>query len=154
MRKRFSNTMFLAVVVVIGFAWALAGLSAYSAWAGIPAVLALTRLLRRIGGERNWTAIQGALSEYEEIIGGRRWVGKDAEVLASDRLDDPTEEGPVRFEHICRTTNGAWFLFDVAATHGRIVGCNLRPCDEATAQSRLRRHQEAYVRCFGQPTIA
>lgn len=149
-----SNKTFLTSVVIIGFALAFAGLSVYSVMAGVIALIALYRLLRCIEGERNWTAIQGALADYEAIIGGALWVGKDAEVLASDRVDDPTKPGPICCEQICRTKNGAWFIFYVTVTHSRVIARDLRPCDEATARRRLQRHKEVYVRCFGQPTAA
>lgn len=154
MQKLIRNKMFLASTVVIGFALAFAGLSGYSAAAGLLALFALLKLLRVHESERNWQAIKGALDDYEEIIGGQLWRSSDADVLASDRVDDPTQSGPVRFEHICRTKHGAWFLLQVSVIHGRIVDRSLQPCDEATAKRRLQKHQDVYVRCFGLPTTA
>lgn len=117
-------------------------------------LIVIFKMLRKLEGAQNWKAIQAALSDYEEIINGKNWVGKDAEVLASDRDDDPTKSGPVRFVQVCRTKNGAWFLFQVAVIHGRLVDRCITPCDEAEAKSRLRHHRDIYVRLFGQPTIA
>lgn len=154
MNNPINNKPILLSVVIAGFAWALLGHGVSATIAGVLGLLALLRWLRRMEGERNWNAVQGALVGYEEIIAGLLWSGKDAEILASDRVDDPREAGPVCFEHICRTKNGSWFLFFVAVTQGRIVDRSLKPCDEATAKRRLERHQDIYVRCFGQPTTA
>lgn len=109
---------------------------------------------RKLEGERNWKAIQGALDDYEELISGYRWIGKEAEILASDRVDERNKPGPVEFEHICRTKNGTWFVFYVAVTRGRVVGRSLRPCNERQARARLENHPEVYVRVFGQPEAA
>lgn len=122
--------------------------------AGIAAVFSLMWLRRQLEGKRNRAAIQGALADFEEIIGGALWRGRDADVLASDRLDNLKEPGPVRYEHICRTKLGAWFIFVVEVHSGRILFRELYPCDEATAKLRLQRHPLAYVRCFGQPAVA
>lgn len=154
MKNLLSNKTFLLAVAIAGFAWAFIGQSAAAAWAGVIALFAVLQWMRQVEGERNWAAIQGALADYEEIIGGQLWSGKDAEVLASDRVDDPTRSGPVRFEHICRTKNGAWFLFEVAVIQGRLIDRDLSPIDEATAKLRLQSHQDAYIRCFGHPTAA
>lgn len=154
MMKLTRNKALLTVIAIIGFAFAFAGLPGYSIVAGVLASLALFRIFRCLEGERNWSAIQGALNDYAEIIDGQLWVGKDAEVLASDRVDDPKERGLVCFEHICRTKKGAWFMFHAAVTHGRLIDRSIRPCDEATAKYRLQRHKEVYVRCFGRPTNA
>lgn len=154
MKNLLSNKTFLLGVAITGFAWVFIGQTAYSAWAGVIALFALLRWMQRVEGEKNWKTIQTALANYEEISGGQLWCGKNAEVLASDRVDDSTKSGPVRFEHICRTKNGAWFLFHVAVTHGRLVDRDLTPIDEATARLRLQPHRDAYIRCFGQPTAA
>jgi len=154
MRKLTNNKTFLLAVAIAGIAYAFIGHGVYASWSIVLAVLALYRWSRLIEGERNWKAIYGALTDYEEIIGGQLWIGRDAEILASDRLDDQRKSGPVCFEHICRTKNGAWFLFEVSVMHGRVIERRLEPCDEAKAKGRLRRHQDVYVRCFGQPTAA
>lgn len=154
MKNLLSNKTFLLAVAIVGFALAFIAQAAYAAWAGVVAMFALLRWMRQVEGEKNWKIIEGALAKYEVIIGGQLWNGKDAEVLASDRLDNPRQSGPVRFEHICRTKNGAWFLFQVAVTHGRLVDIDLTPIDEATARLRLQSHRDVYIRCFGQPIAA
>lgn len=112
------------------------------------------KLLRLYDGERNWEAVQSALSDYEEIVSGSLWIGKQAEVLACDRVDNPRDSGPVRFEQICRTGNGQWFLFHVAVLHGRVLERNLTPLDKDHARLRLEGHKDVYVRYFGEPSVA
>jgi hypothetical protein len=111
-------------------------------------------LLRDLSGRQNWAAIQRALREYDEIIAGARWIGSNAEVLASDRVDAARVPGPVRFELLCRTSKGAWFVFHVAVSHGRVVERGLTPCDERQAKIRLQNHRDVYIRCFGEPQSA
>lgn len=115
----------------------------------------LFRLSNRIAGERNHDAIfKRALENYEEVINGRLWTTKGAEIIASDRCDHPRDTGPVKYEHICRTSNGSWFIFRVEAIHGRIVLRTLKPCDQTEVKWHLESHPDAYARIFGQPTAA
>jgi len=157
MKLSLRNKKMLAAITTIGLAGLFFTKFPFAVGAGIISLGALLRLLRITEGERNWKTIQNVqsvLADYEEIIDGQLWFGKDAEILASDRVDNPREPGPVVFEYICRTKNGAWFVFDLGVISGRVVHYNLNPCDEATAKKRLQRHKDVFVRCFGQPTNA
>ncbi len=145
---------FAGVLILIGSLWNQGAAAALlPIW--FLAVIILFRLINRIEGERNHDAVfKRALEDYEEIIDGRLWSTKGAEIVASDRCDHPRATGPVKYEHICRTINGSWFIFRVEAKHGRIVLCKLTPCNETEAKWRLESHHNAYVRFFGQPTSA
>jgi hypothetical protein len=154
MKKLIDNQAFLGATALVGFAMSYLTSFPFSAISGVIAVFSLLRLMRRREGQRNWAAIINSMADFEEIIGGQLWTGREAEILASDRVDSPSEPGPIRYEHICRTKQGAWFIFEVAVSMGRVVYRELRPCDEATAQYRLERHRTAYVRCFGAPKAA
>lgn len=101
--------------------------------------------------DRNQKAIDSVLADYEEIIGGQLWIGKDSEVIA---VNKPRESDISCVELVCRTKNGSWFLFEVYVAHGRVVDRSLHPCDEATVKERLARHREIYVRYFGEPAVA
>jgi hypothetical protein len=153
MRQLFDNKLYLSTVVIVGGAVTVKGSGLIALFACLTALLALLRLIRVVESQRNWGAIQHALQGVNEFIAGQRWVGNESEILASDRLDDPAGPGPVRFEHICRTRAGSWFLLEVQVKMGCVLHRALRPCDEATARDRLQRHQAAYVRCFGQPAV-
>ncbi|NJD07947.1 MAG: hypothetical protein FIA97_15845 [Methylococcaceae bacterium] len=120
----------------------------------ILSALAIAFKIDRIFGRKNWIAINTALDDYEEIIDGKLWIGRNAVALASERLDNPSESGPIRYEHICQMQSGAWFLFTVEVTQGIVISRSIRPCDETAVKARLQRHKDVYIRCFGQPTIA
>ena len=155
---KLNKTMIWAAVAATGLALIALGPKFGSVAMIFPGIVALLLgagwLLRDLSGRQNSAAIQRALREYDEIVGGVRWIGSVAEVLASDRVDVAREPGPVRFEQVCRTPKGAWFIFNVSVAHGRIVDRNLTPCDERQAKNRLQRHRDVYVRCFGEPESA
>jgi len=157
MKLLFSNKKVLVAVAIIGFACVFFVKGSFTLFAGIIGFFALFRLLRITESERNWNTIQNVqsiLTDYEEIIDGQLWSVKDCEILAMDRVDNPRESGPVVFQCICRTENGAWFLYEVGVICGRVVHTSLNQCNEDTAKSRLQRHKDVYVRCFGQPVNA
>jgi hypothetical protein len=154
MRQLIENKVYLSAVVIFCGAVTIKDSGLIALFACVIALLALMHLMRVVKSERNWAVAHHALEGVDEFIAGQRWVGNESEILASDHLDDPAGLGCIRFEHICRTRAGAWFLFEVQVKMGRVLHRALRPCDEVTARARLQRHQAAYVRCFGQPTVA
>jgi hypothetical protein len=154
MKKLLTNKAFLIAVSIVGIILACLMRNLFAVIPAVAGISALMRLVRTIEGQRNWTALNNALDDYEEIIGGQLWSGRDAEILASDRLDNPREPGAIRYEHICRTSSGAWFIFKVDVAMGRVLFREAHPCDDAVAKQRLERHQSAYVRCFGKPATA
>jgi hypothetical protein len=153
-RKLLDRKIALGVITVACFITAYLVGNPYAAFLIFAGLFPFVRLMRRIESERNWKLIHNCLSNFEAIIGGKLWCGRDAEIVASDRLDIPSEPGPIRFEHICRTKSGSWFTFMVEVYRGRVVFCELYPCDEMTARYRLERHQLAYIRYFGEPSLA
>lgn len=154
MKTLLNSKAVLALAAIAGFAAAYSANGPYAAVGGFVALASLVQLARRREAERNWAASRNALLGYQEILAGRLWTGGDAEILASDRLDNPQEPGPIRYEHICRTKSGSWFIFLVEVAMGRVVFRELYPCDETTAKQRLECHEAVYIRCFGSPAIA
>ena len=157
MNKLIGNTWFLIVIMLTCFTVTSMMINPLSIISGVAGLVAFCNLMINIitqSEKSDWETIKGSLTNYEAIVGGRIWKGSDSELLASDRADNPREPGPIRYEHICRTKSGSWFIFEVAVQMGQVVYRELRPCDEATARSRLERHQAAYVRCFGHPSVA
>lgn len=153
MKTLISSKLFLTVVVAIGIAGVVNGSTGYKQFSLLLAALALLQLLKLGAAERNRRAIEKAFATYEEVVDGQLFVVRDAEVLACDRCDTPRDHAPLRYEYVCRTRRGQWFLFDVAVLHGRIVS-RVEPCDEHVARLRLQRHHEAYAKCFGVLPVA
>lgn len=129
-----SLTSFLALLVLV-----LVCLTSYLRW------------FRLVEGDLNWEASLRVLRQYEEIIAGRLWRGKDVTIVATERTTPATEPGPVGLAHICRTQSGVWFLFEVRVSFGRISWQELRYLSDEKARDRLQRHKRAYCTWFGVP---
>jgi len=154
MKSLINSKLFLTVVVAIGIVGVAQGSTGYKQLSLLFAALAFLRLLKLGAAERNRSAIEKAFATHEEVVGGQLFVVRDAEVLACDRCDTPRDHDLLRYEYVCRTRGGQWFLFCVAVSHGRVVSQGLETCDERVARLRLQRHREAYVKCFGLPPVA
>lgn len=155
--KPFQNKSMLSVALVCCAAGLYFGQGYIVSGSTVVGLFVLYRLMRRIEADRNYALIfKQAFEDYEEIIGGRLWVTKAAEIIASDRVDDYLSRapGPIEFEHVCRTGNDSWFIFRVSVSNGRIISRTLQPCELNDVKWRLERHPDAYVRLFGQPAAA
>lgn len=101
-------------------------------------------------------AIQAGLANYEVIVNGVLYIGKDAKTLATNCTDLSFDGSSVTKceEHICRAKNGAYFIFHAEASNGAVVDMFITPCSEEEIKHRLEPHVQVYIDNFGRPDEA
>lgn len=119
----------------------------------LPAAIWLVHQLEK---DRNLMAIESALPLLNGIYAGRLYVGKNAEVVESRRLDDPRVAGPIIIEQLCKTKSGQWFRFrfSTKSFSGIPFNFDVAPCDEMDARLWLEKYPDVYRKIFGNPEIA
>lgn len=113
-------------------------------------------LFKDLEYRRNIKAIESALPMLDGIYGGRHYVGKNTEVVASKRIDDPRKSGPLVVEQLCKTDAGNWFKFrfSTKTLSGVPYDFDVAPCEENEAKLWLETKPEVYRKLFGNPEAA
>lgn len=113
-------------------------------------------LFKDLEYRRNIKAIESALPLLDGIYGGRHYVGKNAEVVKSKRIDNPRVAGPLTIEQLCKTKSGQWFRFrfSTRTMSGVPYDFDVAPCEEVEAKCWLEKWPDVYRKIFGDPEAA
>lgn len=156
MSKQRVIAMMVLLLGCVGFA---IGTPATAIPGGLATVIAGVWILKNKHATRNRFALESVLPQIDVIIGGRRFIGTESEMITSRRWDDPAEaKTPLDIEQLCRTNNGAWFSvrFQTRSGSGRTQNVKVTPLDEDQARTWLEQTNDSalYERFFGEAVIA
>lgn len=103
-----------AVSLLLGIAGLASQQFVIGAVFAVPAALYLRR--RAIEG-RHQKAVTTALKDVDVVIRGRQICGRTSEVVGTRQVETESKASDVRrFEQLCRTVHGSWFLLTFSTT--------------------------------------
>jgi len=119
-----------------------------------PTSLIIVLMLDRRTAQRDLHALTGALASVDTIVGGRRFVGRES-LLVETRMVSG-DRRILRFDQICRTNKGQWFLLRGESIRGS--GCSavkeVEALTEPEARAWFAHKPEKYRELFGAPELA
>lgn len=146
----YANSFLLALMFAAASKW-------LDGWMGfVSLVIGLIFLfigMEKLSTKRNGKAIREALSTLDEVYGGLRFIGKEAEVISTIRLDDRRSPGPLAMEQLCRTHKGQWFTITFEIKNGTGIAYGLR-ITETMSENEAKKwllmfDQDVYKSMFG-----
>lgn len=124
----------------------------------IGGLIALNLYTSRWAQRRNINIVNSAISLLDGIYGGCRYIGKEAEVVTTLRVETDRYGCYLTYAvQLCRTKSGHWFEFSFGTSHGgEIVFTRqtVKPLTEREARERLESDPPKYFQIFGKPEVA
>lgn len=103
-----------AVSLVLGIAGVVSQQPVIGALFAVPAALYLRR---RVIEGRHQKAVAAAIKDVDVVIRGRYICGRTSEVVGIRQVETESKASEVRrFEQLCRTEHGSWFLLTFSTT--------------------------------------
>lgn len=106
---------------------------------------------------KNIKAIESALPMLDGIFSGRRYIGKESEVVDTIKYENQySSKYPISIEQLCKTKAGNWFKFKFSTKSGTGIPYDFSviPLNELDARYWLEKNQALYHRFFGDPELA
>lgn len=120
----------------------------------ISALYWLENKLKSVDKSKNMKALEYALTDLNEVVDNKLFVGKDSNVIYKRKVKW-NYGGKFGFvSYVCLTNNGTWFELAIEVVNGSIRSRNIIPISTDSAKQRLSANINLYKQHFGEPEKA